>query len=113
MGKTVEEMKQQRRELDRKIRAAKRAEVKAAKEAKVSAQQRLGAWLAKFAGADTAEDVEAIQQALDTEQGRQVLGRLIGADTSSAEPSAEAVESSDSPVADPGDTATSGRPVWD
>lgn len=112
MAKTVEEMQQQRRELDREIRAAKRAEAKAVKEAKVSAQQRLGAWLAEFADADTAEAVEAIQQALDTEQGRQVLAGLIGADTSSAEPPSQPVQGSDSPVADPGDTATSGKPVW-
>nr|VDG61814.1 Uncharacterised protein [Streptococcus thermophilus] len=112
MAKTVEEMKQQRRELDRKIRAAKRAEAKAAKEAKVSAQQRLGAWLAGFADADTAEDVEAIQQALETEQGRRALAGLVGADTTSAELPRQPAESSDSPMTNPGDTDAGGRPVW-
>lgn len=112
MSKSVDEMKQQRRELDRKIRAAKRVEVKAAKEAKVSAQQRLGQWLAGFADAGTAKDVEALHQRLETEQGRQVLRGLLGADTSSTESSAEAVESSDTPAAFPHHISAVGRETW-
>lgn len=60
--KTVEEMKAERRALDRAIRAAKRAEQKAAAEQLASAHRLLGEWVATLCGADTAEAVATLHE---------------------------------------------------
>lgn len=62
--KTIEEMQAARRELDRKIKAAQRAEIKVAKAALLSERQALGVWLAESAGADTLELVQRLRTAL-------------------------------------------------
>lgn len=60
--KSVEELTRARRELDRQIRAAKRAEQKAEAQALSSAHTDLGRQLASLCGADSAEAVQALQQ---------------------------------------------------
>ncbi|MGO1563136.1 MAG: hypothetical protein ACTHW7_15075 [Actinomycetaceae bacterium] len=74
----INDMVAQRRELDRQIRAAKRAEAKAAKEARLFARQDLGVWLTEAVGADSIEDIEALRSALDSGQIRRHLRTEIG-----------------------------------
>lgn len=82
MTKNIEQMEAKRRELDREIRAAKRAEAKAEKAALLSARQTLGVRLAKAVGADTIEAVELLQAALESGQVRRHLCREIGTESS-------------------------------
>lgn len=77
MSKTISDMEGQRRELDRQIRAAKRAEAKAATAALLSARQDLGVWLTETAGADTIDSVERLRRVLDSEQIRTHLREQI------------------------------------
>lgn len=72
----------QRRELDRQIRAAKRAEAKAAKEALLSARNDLGVWLTKAVGADTIDDIAALRSALDSGQIQRHLRTEVGTGSS-------------------------------
>lgn len=62
--KNISDMEAQRRELDRQIRAAKRAKKKAAEQAMLSARQKVGVDLAVAVGADSPETVEALRQTL-------------------------------------------------
>lgn len=75
--KSVEQMQAERRELDRQIRAAKRAEAKAAKAALQSERQALGVWLATSIGADTTESVQRLRAALESGQIQHHLRQQI------------------------------------
>ncbi len=66
--RTVEEIRAEQRRLAAELKAAKRAAAKAAKEALVSAHQRLGQIVSETVGVDTPEAVEALQQVLLTDQ---------------------------------------------
>lgn len=101
---TVAEMEEQRRELDRQIRAKKRAERKAAEEHLLMLRQALGVDLAEAVGADTPELVEALGRVLMEEQMLQQLQRGIAQDARTAQssqtPSGVAESSDTSTVAD-------------
>lgn len=71
--KTAAELKAERDELNKAIRAAERAEREAAKRAVLDAQHALGEWLAEGIGATTPEAVEAIRGSLDLDQIRAAL----------------------------------------
>ena len=75
--KNISDMEAQRRELDRQIRAAKRAKKKAAAEALQSARQRVGVDLAVAVGADSPETVEALRQALMSDRMQAWLRQQI------------------------------------
>lgn len=77
-NKNINDMVAQRRELDRQIRAAKRAEAKAAKEALLSARHDLGVWLTKAVGADTIDDIAALRSALGSGQIQHHLRTEVG-----------------------------------
>lgn len=62
--KNVATMEAERRELDRQIRAAKRAEAKAAKEQFLSACRSLGEWLASVVGTETPAEVARLRELL-------------------------------------------------
>ncbi|TWP33541.1 hypothetical protein [Leekyejoonella antrihumi] len=81
-ARTVEQMEIKRRELDRQIRAAKRAESKAAKEALLAARQELGVWLTKSVGADDAEAVQTLRATLESGQIQALLRERISAESS-------------------------------
>ena|SRR5690625_567443 len=74
----IADMEAKRRELDRKIRAAKRAEAKAAKAALLSERQALGVWLAESVGADSIESVHRLRVALESGQVQRYLCQEIG-----------------------------------
>ena len=57
---TIEDLKKQRRDTDRQIRALLRAQERAREEALVSAQQALGKQLSDAVGADSPEAVSAL-----------------------------------------------------
>lgn len=63
-SKNIAGMEAQRRELDREIRAAKRAEAKAAKERLLSERRNLGEWLAGAVGAERPEEVRRLRELL-------------------------------------------------
>lgn len=66
-GKTTQniaDMEAQRRELDRQIRAAKRAKKKAEAQALTSAQQALGVDVTRSLGADTVDSVQRLRAVL-------------------------------------------------
>lgn len=86
-NKNIDGMVAQRRELDRQIRAAKRAEAKAVKEALRFERQALGVWLAESVGAVTIEDVRMLRAALEFGQVRHLLHEALGAHTSDTVPS--------------------------
>lgn len=97
-AKKIADMEAQRRKLDREIKAAKRAEAAAAKEALLSARQSLGVWLAEYVGADTPEAVARLREALSTGQVRAHLAAKVAAespDTSAQADDAQPSESSD------------------
>lgn len=73
----INDMVAQRRELDRQIRAAKRAEAKAAKAALLSARQDLGLWLTQSVGADTIDGIERLRAALKPGQIQQHLRQQV------------------------------------
>ncbi|MGH3087202.1 MAG: hypothetical protein ACRDSJ_07785 [Rubrobacteraceae bacterium] len=83
-SKTIEEMETERRALDRRIRAAKRAAAKAQSERVMSAQQDLGMWLCDAVGADTVEAVEALRAVLNSRQFREHLSTRLVARTPDA-----------------------------
>lgn len=80
--KNISDMEAQRRELDRQIRAAKRAKKKAAAEALLSARQRVGVDLAVAVGADTPETVESLRQALMADRMQAWLREQISPESS-------------------------------
>lgn len=77
-SKSISDMEAQRRELDRQIRAAKRAEKKAALEALLAAQQHLGAEVAEAVGADSIDAVKRLREALMSGQMQGWLRQQIG-----------------------------------
>lgn len=93
--RTVEKMQAERRELDRRIRAAKRAEKKAAEEALLSKRQALGVWLAESVGADTIEDVKTLRTEVESGQVHHLLRNALGAQSSDTEPAASAAAGGD------------------
>lgn len=93
--KSVEKMQAERRELDRRIRAAKRAEKKAAEEALLSERQALGVWLAESVGADTIEDVQTLRTEVESGQVHHLLRNALGAQSSDTEPAASAAAGGD------------------
>lgn len=80
----IDDLEAQRRELDRQIRAAKRAQNKAAAAALMSAQQTLGVDLARAAGAVNLEGVELLRGALMSGQKVSWLRREIGTEAPDA-----------------------------
>lgn len=97
-AKKIADMEAQRRKLDREIKAAKRAEAAAAKEALLSARQALGVWLAEYVGADTTEAVTRLREALSTAQVQAHLAAKVTAespDTSAKDDDAQPSESPD------------------
>lgn len=68
---SITAMEAQRRELDRRIRAAKRAVQKAGEQALLSARHDLGVEVTTAAGADNLEAVERLRRAL-------MSGQMIG-----------------------------------
>lgn len=60
MSKTIEQMKSHRRELDRKIKAAQRAEAKRQREELAAAKLALGERLAERFGADSVDSVNVL-----------------------------------------------------
>ena len=99
MTTTIEKMEAQRRTLDSKIRAAKRAAEAKEREAFLSARQALGVWLAGAVGADTLEGVERLREVLGvTEIHEYLVSRMASdsSDTSTPDDDADALESSDS-----------------
>lgn len=97
MTKTIEVMKAERRRLDREIRAAKRAEIKAAKEALLSERRSLGVWLSESVGADSVESVKALKTALGSYKVQANLAAQIGTSRPDVRDSAMALESEKSP----------------
>jgi len=77
----IEQMEAKRRELDRKIRAAKRVEAKAAKEALLSERHALGVWLAESVDADSIESVQLLRVALESGQIQRHLRQEVGTDS--------------------------------
>lgn len=75
---SIDEMVAQRRELDRRIRAKKRADAKAAKAALLSERQALGVWLSETVGADSIESVQLLRVALESGQIQHHLRAEIG-----------------------------------
>ena len=82
MLKNIDELEAERRELDRQIRAAKRAKKKAAAEALLSARQSVGVDLAVAVGADTPETVESLRQALMADRMQAWLRQQIVTESS-------------------------------
>lgn len=93
--KNINDMEAQRRELDRQIRAAKRAEKKAANEALLSARQHLGVDLTSAVGADTIEAIARLDQVLMSGQILQQLRRQMSATSSDNDDAAMDVEGGD------------------
>ena len=96
--KKIADMEAQRRKLDREIKAAKRAEAAAAKQALLSARQALGVWLAESVGADTPEAVTRLREALSIGQVQAHLAAKVTAespDTSEQDDDARPSESPD------------------
>lgn len=75
--KNIADMEAQRRELDRQIKAAKRAEKRATEAALLSARERLGVELSMSVGADTLEVVGRLDRALKTGQIQEYLRERI------------------------------------
>lgn len=80
MTKTAAELKAERAKLNAEIRAAERAEKKAAAQVLIDAKHSLGEWLADSLGATTTEEVEALQQAVDLDHAREWLTAQGGAE---------------------------------
>ena len=78
--KTAAELKTERTKLNAQIRAAERAEKKAAAQALLDAKHSLGEWLADSLGATTTEEVEALRQAVDLDHAREWLTAQGGAE---------------------------------
>lgn len=76
-SKTAAELKAERDALNKQIRAAERAEKKAAERALLDAQHALGEWLAESLAAATPEAVERLREAVDLDH---VRDRLAGDD---------------------------------
>lgn len=77
MSKTISDMESQRRELDRQIRAAKRAEKKAADEALLAARRDLGVRLTMAIGADDLDEIAALSAALEQDAMQNLLRQQI------------------------------------
>lgn len=75
--KNIDDMEAQRRELDRQIRAAKRAKKKAEGMALSSAQQALGVDVTRALGADTVEAVERLRKVLMSGQIKSFLQQQL------------------------------------
>ena len=76
--KSIDDLEARRRELDRQIRAAKRAEKKAALEALSAAQQHLGVEVAEAVGADSLDAVKRLRVALMSGQMQGWLRQQVG-----------------------------------
>ncbi|KAB1653250.1 hypothetical protein F8O01_15390 [Pseudoclavibacter chungangensis] len=72
-NKTAAELKAERAKLNAQIRAAERAEKKAAARALLDAKHSLGEWLADSLGATSAEEVETLRRAVDLDHAREWL----------------------------------------
>ena len=68
--KTAAELRAERDALNKQIRAAERAEKKAAERALLDAQHALGEWLAESLAATTPEAVEALREVVDLDHVR-------------------------------------------
>lgn len=73
----ITSLESQRRELDRQIRAAKRAEKKAADAALMSARQDLGVWLTNEVSADNLDKIARLRSALEQDNLRSHLRAQI------------------------------------
>lgn len=73
----ITSLESQRRELDRQIRAAKRAEKKAADAALMSARQDLGVWLTNEVSADNLDKIARLRSALEQDNLRSHLQQQI------------------------------------
>ncbi len=93
--KTAAELKAERAELNKAIRAAERAEKKAAAQALLDAKHALGVWLADGLGATTVAEVEALREAVDRDHIREQLGSPVATESGDQE-----ATSSDDPAAD-------------
>ncbi|WP_334137722.1 hypothetical protein [Corynebacterium variabile] len=78
--KTAAELKAERAKLNAQIRAAERAEKKAAAQAFTNAKHSLGEWLADSLGATSAEEVETLRRAVDLDHARERLAAQGGAE---------------------------------
>lgn len=93
--KNITSLEDQRRELDRQIRAAKRAEKKAAENALLSSRQCMGVDLAKAVGADNVEAVRLLAGVLMSGQMQQFLREQIWVDSSEGDGTDAHVEDGD------------------
>lgn len=105
--KNIAEMEAKRRELDREIKAAKRAEAKRRREELLSARQALGVWLAEAVNADTVDAVARLREALDTDQVRAHLAGKVAAESSDT-----SAHDSDADAAELPDTSSVRREVY-
>ena len=93
--KTAAELKAERAELNKAIRAAERAEKKAAEKALLDAKHTLGVWLADGLGATTLDEVEALRGGVDLNRIRERLASPVATESDDQE-----ATSSDDPAAD-------------
>ncbi|WP_271394671.1 hypothetical protein [Neomicrococcus lactis] len=81
IAQNITAMEAQRRELDRQIRAAKRAEKKAADEALVSARQRFSLNLTTAVSADSVEAISRLEKVLMSGPILDLLRRELAVDS--------------------------------
>lgn len=99
MSSKLEQMEKQRARLNAEIRATKRAEATRRRTAVLASRHALGVWLADVAGADTPEAVVRLRDALDTDQVREYIVKLLEVETSTTE-----AHCGDAPPSVPSDT---------
>lgn len=115
MSKSIEELKAERREIDRRIKAQIRAEQRQRQEALLSARQDLGLWLTEAVGADTVEQVEQVREYLGSDNRLSAIRNTL-ATSARIEPAPDVAPVTDDPgaaaVADsPGSVLTDPAPI--
>lgn len=104
---TIDQMQAERRELDRTIRAAQRAEAKAAKEAFLSECHSLGERISRALGVSTLEEVRALRELLQDDDVVTDLQRRLQATTSdTADASSDITATDSSDISEPLAAAT-------
>lgn len=97
--RTAAQIAEEIKKMQRDLRATRRAEKKRTEADLLTASHALGVWLAALAGANSAIQVRALREALDTDDTRSALSRLLAKKL--APVPASVVENSNMPTSDP------------
>lgn len=94
MTKSIDELKNERRDIDRRIKAQIRAEQRRQKEELLSARQELGLWLTEAVGADTLDLIATVRAFLGTDKNVGAIRKKL-AEGDGGEPTADAADEPD------------------